>query len=612
MPSKGFFQKFTWDIPVPAPFDAMTKRSTEYYSKYSRSSTTPRSTLHAPTLNAILEYIRIVKSHEDVDDAPKALGALGTQTDKYYIGEYVTEGGNLECSVFIAETGSFVACTMTDPGSSPKSYVLGEKKEDGSGLIFSLMPLLLSDEEFADNMRILLTGYDELDADADSGLTPEIEEAIYILCDNTYRRIETPTVCDEGAAIMVNIPESGNLPLLTAMSISNGIYSPTDVLYGEFTVIKPGVKAKRADAPVFTNEEFHGKFKLSEREFTSAEELLIPKLEPWYIIPQEVVKVCKHAQSTTGSVIPMRNFMLRGPSGTGKTEGARAIAAGLGLPYMHLTCGADDEKFDFVGQILPEFKEDNEKKLMDMAAELPTMADCESDPCDVFFKLTGEFDSGVSIDKAKEVLQEKLDEISAHKEASKDTNTPSYRYIKTQLITAMEKGYLIEIQEPSVILKAGVLVSLNSLFDTSSSSIQLMTGETIYRHPDAVVVITTNTNYEGCRQMNQSVISRMNLVIDMDKIEADVMAERAIRITGCENKAMVKKMAQVIYDIDDTYRDSMDGVCGMRELISWVQSFMICEDAIEAAKDTVVSSFSVSRESRAELTSGFITNNFAA
>ena len=279
---------------------------------------------------------------------------------------------------------------------------------------------------------------------------------------------------------------------------------------------------------------------------------------------------------------------------------------------MHLTCGADDEKFDFVGQILPEFKEDDEKALMDMASELPTMADCDADPADVYFKLTGEFETDISAETAKAVLQEKLDEIAAHKKDKADSNGQSYRYIKTQLITAMENGYLIEIQEPSVILKAGVLVSLNSLFDTSSSSIQLMTGETIQRHPDAVVVITTNTNYEGCRQMNQSVISRMNLVIDMDKIEPGVMAERAIRITGCENKAMVNKMAQVIYDIDDTYRDSMDGVCGMRELISWVQSFMICEDAIEAAKDTVVSSFSASRESRAELTSGFITNNFAA
>ena len=36
----------------------------------------------------------------------------------------------------------------------------------------------------------------------------------------------------------------------------------------------------------------------------------------------------------------MRNFLLRGPAGTGKTEAAKAIAAGLGtsLPVLYLLC----------------------------------------------------------------------------------------------------------------------------------------------------------------------------------------------------------------------------------------------------------------------------------
>ena len=50
----------------------------------------------------------------------------------------------------------------------------------------------------------------------------------------------------------------------------------------------------------------------------------------------------------------MRNFMMRGPAGTGKTEGAKAIAAGLGLPYVHLTCSANTEIYDLLGQMLPD------------------------------------------------------------------------------------------------------------------------------------------------------------------------------------------------------------------------------------------------------------------
>lgn len=50
----------------------------------------------------------------------------------------------------------------------------------------------------------------------------------------------------------------------------------------------------------------------------------------------------------------MRNFLLRGPAGTGKTMGAKAVAAGLGLPYMKYTCSAGTEIFDFVGMVFPE------------------------------------------------------------------------------------------------------------------------------------------------------------------------------------------------------------------------------------------------------------------
>ena len=87
---------------------------------------------------------------------------------------------------------------------------------------------------------------------------------------------------------------------------------------------------------------------------SALEQSLIPKLPEWYIIPPEVVDICKHAQKTTGRPMQMRNFLLRGPAGTGKTMGAKAIAAGLGLPYMKYTCSANTEIFDFTGMIFPE------------------------------------------------------------------------------------------------------------------------------------------------------------------------------------------------------------------------------------------------------------------
>lgn len=57
---------------------------------------------------------------------------------------------------------------------------------------------------------------------------------------------------------------------------------------------------------------------LNKRTFTPQETMLIPKLPEWYIIPKEVVDICKHAKATTGKSMQMRNFLLRGPAGTGK------------------------------------------------------------------------------------------------------------------------------------------------------------------------------------------------------------------------------------------------------------------------------------------------------
>ena len=166
----------------------------------------------------------------------------------------------------------------------------------------------------------------------------------------------------------------------------------------------------------------------------------------------------------------------------------------------------------------------------------------------------------------------------------------------------MKYGYLIEIQEPTVISNPGVLVGLNSLLDTCSS-IVLPTGERIERHPDTVVVITTNVDYEGCRALNQSVLSRMDLIIDMEEPDTDILIERVSGITGCKETSKMENMAKIISLIQERCHMNMidDGCCGVREFISWVQSYMICGDIMEAAKYTILPAVSVDSENREDI-----------
>jgi hypothetical protein len=100
--------------------------------------------------------------------------------------------------------------------------------------------------------------------------------------------------------------------------------------------------------------------------------------------------------------------------------------------------------------------------------------------------------------------------------------------------------------------------------------------------------------------MNQSVISRMNLVMDLDEPTEKELVSRVSAITGCTDEEVLSLMSSVVKDIQVQCRESMitDGSCGMRELISWVQSYMIVKDLSESAEYTVLSSVSADPENR--------------
>ena len=159
---------------------------------------------------------------------------------------------------------------------------------------------------------------------------------------------------------------------------------------------------------------------------------------------------------------------------------------------------------------------------------------------------------------------------------------------------------------------AGVLVGLNSLLE-QGGSITLPTGEVIHRHPDAVVVVTTNVSYEGCRGVNQSVLDRMNLTQDIELPAPEIMAQRAMSITGCEDDVLVGRMVQVVTDMADYCRKNgiSDGNCGMRSLIDWIMSTEITGDPYSSALYTIVSKATSDEEDRDALKATVLEPIFA-
>lgn len=510
------------------------------------------------------------------------------------IAEYPSRTGLLHVVVYNRMTGKFIAGKYEKPldlDSKPEPYQFKKDEDSGSALYFALMPTFLSDDEFNEK-------YQELKQHRDDGFPdlPKAAETAAVLCDNVYRRIRYGDSLPIGN-IKVDTPANGVLQRLTPLNIQKGVYAPTEIIQGTFQVLKGG-HHYTASAVSIPKEDFVDKYILSNsRTLTPQEESTVPILEDWYVIPKEIQRICEHAKLTTDSKQPMRNFMLRGPAGTGKTEGAKAIAAGLHLPYRCITCSANTEIFDLLGQILPDVDE----KQLSLVGELPSFQDITLDPATAYEKLTGTYDEKVSENTVYEELIHHISEEMKQKQAA-TSSSQQFRYVDTPLVEAIRNGYLVEIQEPTVIANPGVLVGLNSLLDRCNS-VFLPNGEVIHRHPDTTIVVTTNHDYAGCRPMNQSVISRMNMVIDMDEPDEETMVERVLAITGCSDKKSVRTMTQIVRSIAQYCQDNLitDGCCGVRELIAWVQSFMVCGDIQEAAHYTILSSVTADSESRIEI-----------
>ena len=610
---------FNYSRSLPVPFDTMTNKKVKVASMYGAKT---ESTLCGSVIKAVHAMCRCMNGTGE--------GAVGQIDTNKSVAEYKSSVGPdaYHLVVFDAASGSALASVYDKNTELIEQYVAHPSQRDGAAIFFALMPFLMSDAEFDETFQEyydqFIAGYPDM---------AKATESMAILCDNAYRRIKDDT-CP--AHINITVDKSGNLMRVSQGQLDSGSFVPTSVTAGEFTIFaKTGPAVIKKAGVVVEHTDFVGKYPLTPGRTLSALELsLIPKLPAWYIIPPEVVDICKHAQKTTGRPMQMRNFLLRGPAGTGKTMGAKAIAAGLGLPYMKYTCSANTEIFDFTGMIFPETDAvstgspelDREREILKSMGgisyanvaklmRLPDLDDMDYDPAGVYQALTGVENLAATVQDCMSVVLEKVTEkvqALSKRAETRQSSGQNYTYVETDFVKALKHGYLVEVQEPSTIIQPGVLVGLNSLLE-QEGSITLPTGEIIRRHPDTVVIVTTNVSYEGCRQMNQSVVDRMSLVKDIDLPEPEVMVQRAMSVTGCADEYLISQMVQVVNDMADYCRKNSitDGACGMRSLIDWVISAVISGDPYLSAKYTVISKATADEEDREALITTILDPMFA-
>ena len=465
-------------------------------------------------VSAVAKIFNIVYGSNDVK--PEDAGSLGllriNSSSKHGLAIEIVQNGHREAAIIKPNTeGVPTVYAKTDAGM----YSFKDGYNNGvllmSAVLFYEMMNTQNDE--------FKTCFNTLKDIWKSGLKPAdavtFMTSVTLLSENVFRRL-----C--GSKDKINIlplNANGNVNQLTEFMINSGRFS-ADLKYGgKFQIIPSDNADISVSAPV-EKKETEVKVK---REWREEEKKLIPEIPEWYIMPNEVREVCNLITASSNSFKPKRNFMFRGPSSTGKTSMARAIAAKLGMPYMFITCSSDTESSAFLGEPM--------------------------------------YDKNGNV-----------------------------KYVESPFIRAIKNGYLIEIQEPYVIAKQGVLTSLNGLLD-DSAGVTLATGEFVKRHPDCVVIFTTNVSYVGCKKPNQSVLRRMNGVYDINMpSEADVY-KRVKANTGFDDDSLLRRMVKCAHKIDRYLQEQMidDGVCGVSEIIDWVSTVQIQGDIVGAASSTIVS-----------------------
>lgn len=368
-------------------------------------------------------------------------------------------------------------------------------------------------------------------------------------------------------------------------------------------------------------DELREELKLDIHKLTKAEISMIPRLGDNYVVDAtllEAARIIKRDWKCPG-VDLAPNFILEGDAGSGKTAASKFFADVFGIPRTKMTMHPLFESSNLIGAFYPVFQDLDDMALseedkaaisvmerhMAVASEgdiphdtttllracrrtleepgvtdeiasaygIPSWEECQLDTEESWEALgfsTPTPAASEVVKAAEKAKQAKIYRLMSLLCEQVEGNSVSYRFILSELLRAFQHGWLVEVQEAASVLRPGVLTELNSLLE-KGGRIELPNGKFITRHPDTIVVFTTNRDYAGNVDLNESLRDRCMMGIKMDLPPASVMAARAMQQTGFTDKDVAEQAAYTIMMISEEAKArNIRGSFGMRSLLGWM------------------------------------------
>ncbi len=525
----------------------------------------------------------------------------------------------------IDSKGKMYACVIDEDGKRSK-LLLNTKgnryskdaKHSPSGLIYALAAYIIArirDERLSEGEAgydvgmVIYRHYSELcDAIKDSNVD-RTSDYLRCLDNDLYTLIRFDDEVKnryDSLPFIPNLVDRSEYPLLNDTEFQmESSFGHSAILSGSVQLNEEGGYVDEDDVPnrmsiagIMANEaDWKNRYVLSpERVLSAQEEAMVPKLDS--MVPsREVLTKAELIKASSSFPQKYRNLLWTGETGSGKSTSCQMLAQLHNLPYVFITFNPDTILSDLYVNILPA-TEGARQELDALTASLPSATDMALNPGDSYYQITGKMKPDATEEDCAKAIQDRYYELL--------NGSNGFIKVESPLVQAFRYGWFVELQECNVVSKPGVLSGINAAMDTLST-IQLPDGEIVKRHPDCVIVLTANVDYEGTRRLNQAVKSRCALKGRFELPDDSALVEMIKLDSSYDDEDEIRKMIQAMKAIRKVLSETgtTDGSCGVREVIAWASAAKILSAPYRAAMHTLIPSATDDDEVLAEVVGAF-------